>query len=67
MRLSNGWKGGEKMRKVVMIFEVEDLKKEAELKAKVMQIAQITKARLKKIESKKIVDNSAWKYPSNIY
>jgi len=55
------------MRKVVMIFEVEDLKKEAELKAKVMQIAQITKARLKKIESKKIVDNSAWKYPSNIY
>jgi len=55
------------MRKVVMVFEVDDLKKEAELKTKVMQIAQITKAKLKRIESKKLVDNSAWKYPSNIY
>ena len=55
------------MRKVVMVFEVDDLKKEAELKAKVMQIAQITKTKLKRIESKKLVDNSAWKYPSNIY
>ena len=44
------------MRRVVMIFEVEDLKKESEFKAKVMQTAQIMKAKLKKIRSEKIKD-----------
>jgi len=44
------------MRRVVMIFEVEDLKAETELKAKVMQIAQIMKAKFKRTESKKIKD-----------
>jgi len=54
------------MRKVVMIFEVEDIRKEAELKAKVMQTAQIVKAKLKRVESKSVKDER-WKYPSNIY
>ena len=44
------------MRKVVMIFEIEDLKKESEFKAKVMQTAQIMKAKFKRAESKKIKD-----------
>lgn len=62
----NGWKKGEQMRKVVMVFEVDDLKKEAELKAKVMQTAQIVRAKLKRVESKSLKDEK-WKYPSNFY
>jgi len=54
------------MRKVVMVFEVDDLKKEAELKAKVMQTAQIVSAKLKRVESKSLKDEK-WKYPSNFY
>ena len=54
------------MRKVVMIFEVEDIRKEAELKAKVMQTAQIVKAKIKRVEGKSIKDER-WKYPSNFY
>jgi len=49
-------KGETKMRKVIMIFEVEDLKAETELKAKVMQTAQIMKAKLRKIRSEKVKD-----------
>ena len=54
------------MRKIVMVFEVDDLKKEAELKAKVIQTAQIVKAKLRKVESKSLKDER-WKYPSNFY
>jgi len=49
-----------------MVFEVDDLKKEAELKAKVMQTAQIVRAKLKRVESKSLKDEK-WKYPSNFY
>jgi hypothetical protein len=54
------------MRKVVVIFEVDDLKKEAELRTKVMQTAQIVKAKLKRFEGKSLKDER-WKYPSNFY
>ncbi|GAB6045113.1 hypothetical protein JCM11957_07110 [Caminibacter profundus] len=52
------------MRRVIMIFEVDNVKKEAELKAKVMQVAQVVKAKLKRLEGKSIKDDN-WKYPSN--
>jgi len=57
------------MRKVVMIFEVEDTKKERDLKSEVMRIAEINKAKLKRFESKSLNKQSDadWKYPSNFY
>ncbi len=57
------------MRKVVMVFEVEDTKKERDLKSEVMRIAEINKAKLKRFESKSLNKQSGadWKYPSNFY
>jgi len=57
------------MRKVVMIFEVEDTKRERDLKSEVMRIAEINKAKLKRFESKSLNKQSGadWKYPSNFY
>lgn len=42
------------MRKVVMVFEVDDLKQESEFKRQVMHIAQIMKAKLKKAKSESL-------------